>query len=261
MNEIRPNAFGGNDSQIEDRMVAAIERSELRSSPFDHIYMEQVLPQADYDSLLETIPARRFFHEQRHPDALRADGSSKRLRMYLYPELLWRLPIEQRRVWNPIARALCSRCLKHAFRQKFRSALEDRFGQPVETIGIFPVPVLLRDQPGYRIGIHSDAVNKAITVQFYLPRDNSLQHVGTIFHEGSSGALETRTTRMPFLPATGYAFPVCTTKSWHSAAETTEADGERVSMMVTYYVTNDARTWARFQVRRAALLFGLHPPG
>jgi hypothetical protein len=260
MNEMALNAFG-NDSRVEDRLAAAVERSELRSSPFDHIYMEQVLPQTDYNSIVENIPDHRFFHEQRHPDALRADGRSRRLRMYLYPELLWRLPGEQRRIWGPIARALCSRRLEHAFKEKFRSALEDRFGQPLEAIGIFPVPVLLRDQPGYRIGIHSDAANKAITVQFYLPRDNSLQHVGTIFHEGSSGALASRTTQMPFLPATGYAFPVCATKSWHSASATTEWDGERISMMVTYYVTNDAQTRLRFRIRRAALLFGRHPLG
>lgn len=260
MNEIAFNDFGI-DSRVEDWLVAGIERSELRCSPFDHIYMDHVLSQTDYNSLVETMPDRRFFHEQRHPDAMRADGRSRRLRMYLYPELLWRLPSEQRQIWRPIARALCSRRLEHAFKRKFRSALEDRFGQPLDTIGIFPVPVLLRDQPGYRIGIHSDAANKAITVQFYLPRDSSLQHVGTIFHDGGSGASASRTTQMPFLPATGYAFPVCATKSWHSAAETTEADGERVSMMVTYYVTNDAETRLRFRVRRAALLIGMHPPG
>src|SRR4029078_3518137 len=43
---------------------------------------------------------------------------------------------------------------------------------------------------------------------------------------------------MPFLTASGYAFPVSLTKSWHSAATTSAGDGERVSMMVTYYVAD-----------------------
>ena len=47
----------------------------------------------------------------------------------------------------------------------------------------------------------------------------------------ATGARRPRqTTQMPFMPATGYAFPVSLTKSWHSAAQTTEnamANGSR----------------------------------
>ena len=192
---------------------------------------------------------------------MRTDGSSTRLRMYLYPELLWRMPVEQRRVWMPVAQALCSKELQEAFKRKFRTALEQRFGKPVERIGLYPVPILLRDQPGYRIGIHSDVRSKGITVQFFLPQDESQRHIGTIFHEGESGDSAERTTQLPFVPATGYAFPVAITKSWHSAPLTTEADGERVSMMVTYYVADRIDAWILRRLRRAGLLFGLHPRG
>ena len=64
---------------------------------------------------------------------------------------------------------------------------------------------------------------------------------------------------MPFMPATGYAFPVSLTESWHSAAETTEQDGERVSMMVTYYVADNPKTWLKYRFRRALNFFGWHP--
>jgi hypothetical protein len=166
--------FGLSHSPIvEPDFVAAVNRSALRQEPFDHIYMEGVFDAASYAALLDAMPDRQFYHELVHHDAMRADGSSTRLRLYLYPELLWRLPAEQRRVWLPVARALCSKALQDAFKHKFRAALEHRFGKPVERIGLYPVPILLRDQPGYRIGIHSDAEHKAITVQFYLPRDAS----------------------------------------------------------------------------------------
>lgn len=254
--------FGPSHSTIvEPEFVAAVERSALRQEPFDHIYMEDVFDPASYAALLDAMPDRQFYHELVHHDAMRADGSSTRLRLYLYPELLWRLPTEQRRVWLPVARALCSKALQDAFKHKFRAALEHRFGKPVERIGLYPVPILLRDQPGYRIGIHSDAEQKAITVQFYLPRDDSQRHVGTIFHEGGTGEAAERTTQLSFMPATGYAFPVALTRSWHSAARTSERDGERVSMMVTYYLADSrsARLWRR--LRRAALFIGWYPKG
>lgn len=243
---------------MEQQLVAAVDRSELRHTPFDHVYMEHVLDPASFEALLADMPDRRFYHDLMHKDAVRKDGSSTRLRMYLYPELVKRLPADQKRVWLPIARALCSPALEQAFKRKFRAALEERFGKPAEKIGLYPVPILLRDQPGYRIGIHSDVPKKAITVQFYLPKDASQRGLGTIFHEGRDSDAANRTTQMAFMPASGYAFPVSLTKSWHSAATASDTDGERVSMMVTYYVADSFARRLYWKARRALLSFGIH---
>lgn len=248
----------GSVPSVQEQMVAAVDRAELRTQPFDHIYMEGVLDPGSYDALLAAMPDRRFYHDLKHQDAVRRDGTSTRLRMYLYPELLNRLPGEQRQVWQPLAEALCSPELELAFKQKFRRALEERFQKPVEKIGVYPIPILLRDQPGYRIGIHSDVKKKAITVQFYLPRDESQRHIGTIFHESNSGEGAERTTQMPFMPSSGYAFPVSLTKSWHSAAATAPEDGERVSMMVTYYLADSLPRRLYWKARRTLLSLGIH---
>lgn len=249
---------GSSEASVQQQFVDAVDRAELRAQPFDHIYMDRVLDLASYDALLAAMPERRFYHDLMHQDAVRKDGGSNRLRMYLYPELVQRLPEQQRAAWLPVAEALCSPELELAFKRKFRRALEQRFGKPVDKIGVYPIPILLRDQPGYRIGIHSDVKKKAITVQFYLPSDTSQRHIGTIFHESNRGAGAEKTTQMPFLPSTGYAFPVSLTKSWHSAATTTADDGERVSMMVTYYVADSLPRRFYWKFRRALLSFGIH---
>ncbi|HZU50562.1 MAG TPA: hypothetical protein VE968_01670 [Sphingomicrobium sp.] len=249
---------GSSDTSVRERLIAAVDRAELRTSPFDHIYMTNVLDRKSYEMLLDEMPDRSFYHELRHQDALRGDGSSTRLRMYLYPELLRQLPEKQQSAWAPIAEALCSRELELAFKRKFRRSLQERFGKPAEKIGLYPIPILLRDQPGYRIGIHSDVKKKAITVQFYLPPDEAQRHIGTIFHEGKDGEAAKKTTQMPFMPASGYAFPVALTKSWHSAAATNADDGERVSMMVTYYVADSFARRLYWKARRALLSLGLH---
>jgi hypothetical protein len=247
------------ESSIERQLVAAVENAELRRDPFDHIYMRPVLDPASYEALLQALPNRSSYRELKHRDALREDGSSTRLRMYLFPELVKKLPVNQQQIWLPVARALRSRALELALKRKFRAALEERFGKSVEKIGLFPIPILLRDQPGYRIGIHADKDTKAITVQFYLPRDHSQEKIGTIFHEADDGPGASRTTQMQFLPSSGYAFPVSLTKSWHSAATTTESDGERVSMMVTYYIADNFAARLYWQARRALLWLGIHP--
>jgi len=243
---------------VNHQIVAAVDRSKLKKKPFDHIYMEDVLDPSTYQALLAAMPDRRFYHDLVHRDAMRMDGSSTRLRMYLYPELPRKLPQNQRDAWLPVAKALCSKELELAFKRKFRRALEQRFGKPSEKIGMYPIPILLRDQPGYRIGIHSDVKKKVITVQFYLPSDDSQRHIGTIFHESDKGPGAERTTQMPFMPSSGYAFPVSLTKSWHSAATTSAKDGERVSMMVTYYVADSFGRRLYWMARRALLLLGIH---
>ena len=246
-------------SSIEQQLVTAVENAELRHDPFDHIYMRPVLDPESYEELLRELPEPRFYRELRHRDALRNDGTSTRLRMYLFPELLRKLPAARKRTWLRIAEALRSRALELAFKRKFRAALEERFGKKVEKIGLFPIPILLRDQPGYRIGIHADKNTKAITAQFYLPRDESQCGIGTIFHEAQDGSGADNTTQMQFLPSSGYAFPVSLTKSWHSAPTTSEADGERVSMMVTYYIADNFAARLYWQVRRLLLSLGIHP--
>ena len=259
MNRVAQKDFAAGFPSIETEFVDAVNRSELRHKPFDHIYLEGLFDPESYAALLAAMPDRRFYHDLRHRDALRPDGSSTRLRMYLYPELVKRLPARQRKVWLPVAEALCSKGLENAFKNKFRTVLEKRFGKPAEKIGVYPIPILLRDQPGYKISVHSDVPTKAITVQFYLPKDDSQRGIGTIFHESDKGAKAKKTTQMQFLPATGYAFPVSLTESWHSAAPTTEEDGERVTMMVTYYVADSPKTWLKYRFRRALNFFGWHP--
>lgn len=239
--------------------MARIDGTALQTEPFDHVRLSELFPPDVYQQLLTHLPDTSFFHELRHRDAIRPDGGSNRLRMYLYPEGLWRLPAAVRERWLPLARVLSSRELQDVFKRKFQRALEARFGRSIDQLSFFPVPIIVRDLPGYRIGIHSDVLTKAITVQFYLPSDASQNGIGTIFHEGKTGEAAQRTIQMPFLPACGYAFPVQAQESWHSAATTTEADGERRSIMLTYYVQDTPVTWISRRFNRLRSFFGMHP--
>jgi hypothetical protein len=169
---------------------------------------------------------------------------------YLFPEHIMLLPADQRALWLDVSRALCARVLQDAFKQKFRAPLERRFGRSIDRLSFYPVPILLRDFPGYRIGIHGDSLSKAITAQFYLPRDDSQAHLGTVLHQARSGPGVDRTTRLPFRPATGYAFPVVYHESWHSVVQTGPADGERNSLMLTYYVQQQPHDWLAERLKR-----------
>ncbi len=80
-----------------------------------------------------------------------ADGTHTRVKIDLFPEYIRHLPPEKRGVWNVIGRALCSRLVRDAFIRRLAPALKRRFGPGYAKVGMYPVPVLTRDIPGYRI--------------------------------------------------------------------------------------------------------------
>ena len=246
-------------SRADLDLVARIEARPLQNAPFDHLYLEDVFPPALYNTLLDHLPETRRYRELTHREAMQADGRSARRKFYLFPEQIMLLPAAQRAVWLEVSRVLRAPALQDAFKHKFRATLERRFGRSIDHLSFYPVPMLLRDFGGYRIGIHCDSIGKAITAQFYLPRDDAQAHMGTILHEARDGEAALRTKTMQFRPATGYAFPVVFRESWHSVARTSATDGARNSLMLTYYVEENPGRWLANRVKRfwTLLAYGL----
>ena len=237
-------------TDLSAEMLARIEASPLQTAPFDHIYVDGAFSPAPYRRLLEALPEIGRYREFRHRDAMQPDGHSARRKFYLYPEHTLFLPAEQRAVWREVSRALRSPILQEAFKRKFRNALERRFGRSIDRLSFYPIAILLRDLPGYEIGVHGDSLSKAMTVQFYLPGDESQAHLGTVLHEGRDGTAVERVRKLAFRPATGYAFPVVRHESWHSVTRTRDTDGERNSLMLTYYVQHGLLTWLGHRLKR-----------
>jgi hypothetical protein len=226
-------------------LVGRIEGTPLENEPFEHIELSWVFSPELYGELLANLPKTEDYREFYHRDAMMADGHSTRHRMFLYPEIMPFLPREQRAFWKTLSRALRSKEVQAAFKRKFRAALETRFGKNIDRLDFYLKPILVRDIEGYNIAIHPDAPRKAITVQFYLPRDMSQVNLGTHFHYGPEGEDAARVRAMQFAPSTGYAFPVLP-GSWHSVPPTAAASGERNSLMMTYYVKDSMKVRLRF---------------
>ena len=94
--------------------------------------------------------------------------------------------------------------------------LSKRFGADFAKVGMYPIPILTRDIPGYLITPHTDTRWKGITVQLYLPADDANTDIGTIFHERLPDGSMPKKTQMNFAPNSGYAFAVGD-DTWHSA--------------------------------------------
>ena len=119
--------------------------------------------------------------------------------------------------------------------RKLGPALARRFGTKFAGVGLYPVPTLTRDGPGYQINTHCDHSSKGITVQFYLPRDMSITHIGTVFHSELPDRSRPPMDRKTFAPNTGYAFAV--NKDTHHSVDLVGPEVQtRDSILLTYYV-------------------------
>ena len=241
----------GADDEVEgaiEHVVGAIETAAESRDPFQHIRFDNLLPPDLYARALDAMPRPGDY--RRMSGHARLDGATARTKFDLFPERIRRLPQDKRAPWRVIGRALTSREVRDAFRRRLAWGLERRFGPGHASVGMYPVPILARDVAGYRIAIHPDTKWKGITVQVYLPRDRSIEHVGTVFHKRNDDGGYREIARMPFAPNSGYAFAVGD-DTYHSVDPVGDEVRTRDSILLTYFVDETLvqvaqNRWKRF---------------
>jgi len=232
-------------------VVGSIEQARAVEKPFYHLQFDRVFPDDVYAAMLRGMPVAHDYRALpgRNNVNILDDGSATRVKIDLFPEYIRNLPQSKRELWNVVGRALCSDEVRDAFVRRLAPALERRFGAGYRDVGMFPIPILTRDVPKYRIAPHPDTHWKGITIQFYLPPDDSTEHIGTIFHERLPDGSMPKVIKMPFLPNTGYAFAV-DTDTWHSADPVGSEVKTRDSILHTYFVDSGPLRVFRNRSRR-----------
>ena len=232
-------------------VAASIDAAQSGTSPFYHLTFERVFPDNVYADMLTAMPLASDYRPMsgRAKGNDMADGTHTRVKIDLFPEYIRGLPPEKRAVWDVVGGALCSKAVKDAFVRRLAPGLSARFGEGFAKVGMYPVPILTRDIPGYRITPHPDTHWKGITVQLYLPRDASTTHIGTIFHERLPDGSMPKRKQMKFAPNTGYAFAV-DKETWHSADPVGSEVTTRDSILLTYFVDAGALRFFRNRGKR-----------
>jgi hypothetical protein len=219
-----------------ESVASAIGAAQAVERPFFHLEFDRVFPDGIYAEMLQAMPNTSDYRRMsgRRKEDVRDDGTPTRVKIDLFPEYIRSLPAEKRKVWEKVGRALCSREVQAAFVRRLEPGLHRRFGDNFAGVDLYPIPVLTRDVPGYKINVHTDTHWKGITVQLYLPRDEAHTNIGTIFHERLPDGSLTR-TQMRFAPNTGYAFAVGD-NTLHSADPVGPEVETRDSILLTYFV-------------------------
>lgn len=220
--------------QILEGLVTKINAATIDSLPSDNIFMEEVFPADMYQEILARLPRDEQYHFIEHPDAILPNGTKTRKLLDLSEGTIQQLDVHAQPFWREFTKILRSDVLQQAIMRKFSQRITERFGE------IWPemvtVPILYRDFPGYRIGIHTDAPYKLATLQFYFPNDLSQIHLGTSFHlrlQHNNQFMLLKTN--PFKPNAAYAF-ARTDESWHSVNQLAASESTRDSLALTIYL-------------------------
>lgn len=223
---------------LSDFVAGSVDAAASSDEPFTHLVFDRVFPDDVYALMLANMPEAtdyRPMHGRSKGHDL-TDGTHTRVKIDLFPEYIRHLPPQKRAVWDVVGRALCSRPVKQAFMRRLAAPLQRRFGPGYAKTGMYPIPILTRDIPGYLITPHTDTRWKGITVQLYLPPDRAHTDIGTVFHEKlADGRCGPKAKQMSFAPNSGYAFAVGT-DTWHSADAVGPEVKTRDSILLTYFV-------------------------
>jgi hypothetical protein len=238
-------------SGLNAALVRSVEAAREVQAPFFHLEFDQVFPPDIYCRMMESMPVSSDYRALpgRNNVNITEKGVSTRIKVDLFREYIRHFAAQKRELWRQVGDALCSREVQAAFVRRLAPAMERRFGPEFRKVGLFPIPILTRDTGGYRIPEHTDTQWKGITVQFYLPADQSITHVGTIFSERLPDGSFRPTTRMKFAPNTGYAFAVGT-DTWHSVDPVGPEVKSRDSILLTYFVDAGVLRFFRNRGRR-----------
>jgi hypothetical protein len=238
-------------NRLRDFIASSVDSARRVEQPFYHLQLERVFPADVYASMLAAMPVAANYRPLRGQNRCNVlpDGTPTRVKIDLFPEYIRHLPPEKRAIWDVVGRALCSQPVKEAFVRQLAPALARRFGPDFTKVGMYPIPILTRDIPGYLITPHTDSRWKGITVQLFLPRDASTPHIGTIFHEKLPDGSLPKRTQMKFAPDTGYAFAVGE-DTWHSADPVGPEVTTRDSILHTYFVDTGLLRFLRNRGRR-----------
>jgi hypothetical protein len=223
--------------RLANFVAQSIEQARAIEKPFFHLEFDHVFPDDVYAQILTLKPDAtdyRPMHGRSKGHDL-TDGTHTRVKIDLFPEYIRNLPAQKRALWDMVGRALCSDKVRQAFIRRLAPGLSKRFGSAFAKVGMYPIPILTRDIPGYLIPPHTDTRWKGITVQLYLPADDANTDIGTIFHEKLADGSLPKRTQMRFAPNTGYAFAVGD-DTWHSADPVHDRVTSRDSILLTYFV-------------------------
>jgi hypothetical protein len=165
---------------VFEHVVRRMESAPMRTFPFPHIYVESVFPPQYYAELRRNWPNASSLVPLASTGRVPEGAYPERFIMPLTTKSIGALPDETRPFWSDFARRMLqSNAFLLAAIDKFEPYVRARLGDALETTGFSHEVLVVRDHSNYKLGPHTDAPHKVLSLLFYCPDDDAYSHLGT----------------------------------------------------------------------------------
>jgi hypothetical protein len=231
-------------SNAEMHLMYKVANAPVLGFPYPHGFVTDVFPQDFYANLQRSLPdpAAMTPIEQARP----VKGAKERFVLELDAMHLAALPENKRQFWQEFATWLLAGRFRDLVLSKFQYFVANRF-KDVKDFELYDEALLVEDVTKYKLGPHTDATRKVITMLFYLPEDDSKAHLGTSMYlpketdfrcpGGPHYAFDkfVRLFTMPYRPNSLFFF-VKTDNSFHGVEPVSDVDTRRWLLLYDIYV-------------------------
>jgi hypothetical protein len=203
-------------SSAEQYTLYQIANAPLREHPYPHILVQDVFEPALYRRMIESLLPPALMRPIKEERAVGKTYSDDRYVCTLSQDRIGALPPPYGEFWDGLTRWLLDTPFALALFNKFGPHIHRRFGD--RKPGFYNEALLVDDRARYALGPHTDTPSKVITLLFYLPADNSHEHLGTSIYAPRDAAFRCpggphhpfdlfhRVVTMPYRQNTLFAF-------------------------------------------------------
>lgn len=228
-----------------------IANAPVMPYPFPHFYLESVFPDDFYRSLLQSLPPLEDYTLLSDTGTVKAGTYKERFSLDPRKFAEDKPQSPQAQFFAELVDWAESGEFAGMLLRKFDSAVNARFGHS-NKIRFDQETRLIRDFTNFAIGPHTDSPRKLVSLLFYLPVDDSLDHLGTsIFEpldpnfvcEGTKHhdfAGFTKVFTAPFRPNSLFAFGK-TDNAFHGVTPIKDAKVERNVLLYNIYLNKLVR--------------------
>jgi hypothetical protein len=176
-----------------------LRTAEVIPDPYPHYILDQVFPPDFYQALMRNLPGSSAYQNLFEITTLKLDHFRYRDQRDLADGWTAALPENVRRFWEEFNTWFLGPDLAQAVLNSFGDAMRTRFGERSLWPSLSVETQLIRHQPGFFLGPHTDLGTKLVVLLIYLAPDHKHEHVGTsIYRPKEAGFCCANSTHYPF---------------------------------------------------------------
>ena len=166
-------------SLVEEHVLYRIFNAPVREYPYPHIYVEDVFPDDFYAELRANWPDSSAFKPLAETGRVSKGSYPERFVLPVTPEGIGTLTADRQPFWNEFAAWFTAQRFSISMIDKFERYVRVRLGDDMLRCTYSADALAVRDLTNYKIGPHTDAPHRLVTMLFYCPEEDTRQHLGT----------------------------------------------------------------------------------